>query len=54
MSADNFYRWVREMLIANPPAKSEVNTINAAYHNIQTDNFYARKVHGILSLVANA
>ena len=54
MSADTFYRWVRERYIPNRPAKSVVNTSNAAYHIIQTDNFYARKNHGILSLVTNA
>ena len=54
MSADNIYRWVSERLIPNRLAKRVVNTSNAAYHNVQTDNFYAKKVHGILSLVANA
>ena len=37
MNADNFYRWVREKLIPNLPAKYVVIINNAAYHTIQID-----------------
>ena len=37
MKANNFYRWVREKLIPNLPAKSVVIIDNAAYYNIQID-----------------
>ena len=37
MNAVNLYRWVREKLIPNLPAKSVVIINNAAYHNIQLD-----------------
>ena len=37
MNSDNFYRWVREKLIPNLPAKTVVIIDNAAYHHIQID-----------------
>ena len=37
MNADNFFKWVRERLIPNLPAKSVVIIDNAPYHNIQID-----------------
>ena len=37
MNADNFFKWVRERLVPNLPAKSVVIIDNAPYHNIQID-----------------